>query len=101
MGFFFRKSFRFGPARVNLSKAGLGVSGGTKGARLGIGTRGAYIAGGLKGIYYRKRLGGAGGHSSGESELSVAAVIAIWLVILAGGAIVGVVLWFMVWAMLR
>jgi hypothetical protein len=56
---------------------------------LGLGTRGAYITAGLKGIYYRKRLGSAGVNSSGESELSVAAVIVTWLVILAVGAIVG------------
>ncbi len=44
MGFFFRKSLRLGPVRLNLSKSGVGVSGGIRGARVGIGTRGPYVA---------------------------------------------------------
>ena len=35
MGFYFRKSFKVGPARINLSKSGIGWSIGTKGFRFG------------------------------------------------------------------
>ena len=97
MGFFFRKSFRLGPVRLNLSKSGLGISGGVKGARLGLSARGAYIAGGLKGIYFRKRLGGAASDSGAEPQISTAAAIAIWLVMLSAGAILFAALTFFLW----
>ncbi len=58
MGFFFRKSFGFGPLRLTLSKSGLGASVGVKGFRYGIRPDGrAYINAGRYGIYYRKELG--------------------------------------------
>lgn len=58
MGFYLRKSFRAGPIRFNLSKSGIGVSGGVTGARLGMSsTGGAYVHGGRGGLYYRKSLG--------------------------------------------
>ena len=64
MGFYIRKSFTTGPIRFNLSKGGMGISGGVKGARLGISSRGqAYVHGGRGGLYYRKTLGT--GRSSG------------------------------------
>ena len=56
MGIFFRKSFRLGPFRFNLSKSGVGVSAGVKGARIGAGPHGPYIAGGKDGIYFRENL---------------------------------------------
>ena len=60
MGFFLRKSFRLGPARLNLSKSGLGLSGGVKGARLGVTSRGKpYFFGGRHGLYVRESLGGS------------------------------------------
>jgi hypothetical protein len=40
MGFRFRKSIKLGPFRLNLSKNGVGVSAGVKGARVGVGPRG-------------------------------------------------------------
>lgn len=40
MGFFYRKSVRFGPFRVNLSKSGVGASVGTRGIRTGVSARG-------------------------------------------------------------
>jgi hypothetical protein len=58
MGLFFRKSIKFGPFRVNLSKSGIGFSGGVKGARISTGPRGTELHLGRKGIYYRKKLGG-------------------------------------------
>jgi uncharacterized protein DUF4236 len=58
MGWFLRKSFRFGPIRLNLSKRGLGVSIGVKGARIGVDATGKpYAAGGRYGLYFRERLG--------------------------------------------
>jgi len=48
MAFYLRKHFNSGPLRLNLSKGGLGLSGG------GGGVRGAYVHGGRQGLYYRK-----------------------------------------------
>lgn len=73
MGFYLRKGFNFGPIRVNLSKSGLGVSAGVKGARIGINSQGrAYVHGGRHGLYYRKNLGSVGslGKSSGIGNFS-------------------------------
>jgi hypothetical protein len=57
MGFYIRKSFKFGPIRFNLSKSGLGVSAGVKGARIGIDAKGEkYVHLGRGGIYYRQTL---------------------------------------------
>lgn len=58
MSFYLRKSIKVGPIRFNLSKSGIGVSGGVKGLRVGTGPRGNYIHMGRGGIYYRKTLGG-------------------------------------------
>src|SRR2546427_6281950 len=50
MPWFLRKSFLFGPLRLNLSKRGLGASVGVTGARLGIDATGKpYAAGGRAG----------------------------------------------------
>lgn len=67
MGFYIRKSFGFGPLRLNLSRSGLGASIGVKGARLGVGPRGTYIHAGRGGLYYRKTLG-AGSSGQGASS---------------------------------
>lgn len=56
MGFFLRKSIKFGPFRINLSKSGIGVSGGIKGARISAGPKGTQLNVGRKGLYYRKQL---------------------------------------------
>lgn len=40
--------------RLNLSKGGVGLSGGVTGARIGLSPRGAYVHGGRHGLYYRK-----------------------------------------------
>ena len=56
MGIFFRKSVRVGPFRFNLSGAGVGVSVGIPGLRIGTGPRGNYISAGRGGIYYRAAL---------------------------------------------
>jgi hypothetical protein len=57
MGWFLRKSVRFGPVRINFSKRGIGMSAGVKGFRVGTGPRGPYVAGGRGGIYFRQQLG--------------------------------------------
>jgi len=52
----FRKSTKVGPFRLNFSKAGVGVSVGVKGARVGVNSRNTYIQVGRGGIYYRKHF---------------------------------------------
>ncbi len=104
MGFYLKKSFRAGPVRFNLSKSGLGLSSGVKGARVGTGPKGRYVHAGRHGLYYRKyassggkkrgrnaSAGAGGGDSSGILTVigMVAGVAAVvWLVnhpwILAG-----------------
>ncbi len=56
MGFYLRKGINFGPLRLNLSRSGLGVSFGVKGARIGIGPKGSYIHMGRGGLFYRQTL---------------------------------------------
>jgi len=56
MSFYIRKSVRFGPVRLNLSKSGVGVSFGVRGARLSTGPRGTYINMGSHGVYYRQKI---------------------------------------------
>jgi hypothetical protein len=58
VGLFFRKSIKVGPFRINLSKSGVGLSGGVKGACISTGPRGTELHLGRKGVYYRKKLGG-------------------------------------------
>ena len=57
MGWYIRKSKSFGPLRVNLSKSGIGMSVGVKGARVSFGPNGTYLNAGRNGLYYRKKLG--------------------------------------------
>lgn len=56
MGFFFRKSVNTGPVRINLSKSGVGVSTGVRGARVSFTPRGTFVNIGAHGVYYRRRL---------------------------------------------
>lgn len=50
MGLRFRKSFKIAPGiRLNLSKSGLGVSAGVRGARIGVNSRGTYTSVGIPG----------------------------------------------------
>ncbi len=87
MGLYLRKSFRAGPVRFNLSKSGLGLSGGVKGARLGVGPRGTYVHAGRHGLYYRKHL--SSGHTRTQSSsdgkgvtilfVAIAIVLGVWL----------------------
>lgn len=62
MGFYIRKSVSLGPIRFNLSKSGVGISAGVKGARIGIRPNGTcYLHGGRYGLYAREELGRIGG----------------------------------------
>lgn len=58
MGLYLRKSLSVGPFRFNLSKSGIGVSAGVRGARVGTGPRGNYVHVGRAGFYYRASLNG-------------------------------------------
>ena len=56
MGWSFRKSINIGPLRINLSRSGIGLSAGLKGARVSVGPKGAQIRMGKDGVYYQKTL---------------------------------------------
>jgi hypothetical protein len=58
MGLFFRKSFKIGPFRLNLSKSSIGLSVGVKGARISTGPRGTYLNVGRGGLSYQQKLDG-------------------------------------------
>jgi hypothetical protein len=53
-----RKSFAFGPLRVNVSRGGLGVSIGFSWLRVGVNGRGPYVQVGKSGVWYRRYLTG-------------------------------------------
>lgn len=58
MATFFRKAIKVGPFRLNLSKGGVGVSGGITGLRLGMDARGkSYVHAGRHGVYHKEYLG--------------------------------------------
>jgi len=76
MAFYLRKGLNLGPIRLNLSKSGLGVSGGITGARVGVGPKGPYVHGGRHGLYYRKyasqgRKEAGNGSSRADGELRI------------------------------
>jgi hypothetical protein len=56
MGVHLRTSIKVGPLRFNLSNAGIGVSGGVRGFRVGTGPRGNYISAGRHGRRYQAVL---------------------------------------------
>ena len=56
MPFYIRKSFNFGPLRINLSKSGGGASAGVTGFRIGTGPKGHHVHGGHGGLYFRKKI---------------------------------------------
>lgn len=69
MGFYIRKSLGFGPLRLNLSKSGIGVSAGVRGARVGVNSKGrSYVHCGRGGIYYRKFMGNGQSGDRGRSQ---------------------------------
>jgi len=56
VGWFFRRSVKVGPLRINFSKSGIGYSFGMRGLRVGRGPRGPYVSGGRYGFYFRQSL---------------------------------------------
>ncbi len=57
MGLYIKKSFNFGPFRINISKSGIGISIGVTGFRIGMKPNGkTYVHSGRKGLYYRKNI---------------------------------------------
>jgi hypothetical protein len=66
MGWFYRKSAKFGPFRLNFSKSGIGVSAGIRGARVSTGPKGTYVNLGRGGVYYRQKIGG--GYSAASTS---------------------------------
>jgi hypothetical protein len=58
MAFRVRTSVKVGPFKFNLSNAGIGVSAGIKGFRVGTGPRGNYIRIGAGGLSYRQTFSG-------------------------------------------
>jgi hypothetical protein len=58
MGFSLRKTFSFGPLRLNLSSGGIGASIGVRGLRIGVNRHGIYLHVGRGGVYYRTYLTG-------------------------------------------
>lgn len=62
MGWFYRRSAKFGPFRLNFSKSGIGVSAGIRGARVSTGPKGTYVNLGRGGMYYRQKI--SGGYSA-------------------------------------
>lgn len=56
MGFFLRKTKKFGLFNLNLSKNGLGFSFGIKGLRISAGSRGLQLNASHNGLYFRKSL---------------------------------------------
>ena len=56
MGWYLKKSFVFGPLRLNLSKSGIGASVGVKGLRVSTGPKGRQLNAGREGLYYRASL---------------------------------------------
>jgi len=94
MGWFLRKAFRFGPLRFNLSKSGVGISAGVKGARVGVDARGkGYVAGGRGGLYFRKRLASPGVATSPDElpeSLRPQLPFAVSVVLVVGLAILGI-----------
>src|ERR1039457_5293112 len=77
MGYFFRRSARVGPFRLNFSKAGIGASVGVTGARLTMTPRGTtYVTVGSHGFYYRETISHSSGRQTRTSDPPVAAPVA-------------------------
>ncbi len=68
MGFYFRRSVRFGPMWVNFSKSGVGFSAGVRGARISTGPRGTYVHAGTNGFYYSQKVAGPYGRTASSSS---------------------------------
>ncbi len=76
---------------MNVSKSGLGVSAGVKGAHIGIGPKGPYVSGGKDGVYFGEKLdlptSGVNATESTKTKL-VLVIIAAAILFLAGMVLV-------------
>lgn len=82
-----RKSLIGSFSRLNLSKSGLGVSGGLRGLRLGTGPGGPYLAAGLKGLFVRHKLTGSGNNGAKpdpEEAMSTGAAFVYIIIVMVG-----------------
>ena len=70
MGFYLKQSKSIGTFRVNLSKSGIGVSSGEKGARISKCPRGTTVHAGSTGIYYRKTISKEKNASSDNKKIT-------------------------------
>lgn len=75
MGFFYRKSKKIGPFRINLSKSGIGLSTGVKGLRYSVGPRGSYVTVGRRGVYYRKKISSSRGSKSSSASGALGIIV--------------------------
>lgn len=66
MRFSFSRSVKFGPLRVNVSKRGVGLSAGVKGARVSVGPRGTLVTLGRGGFRYQTSFGASPRQTSGR-----------------------------------
>jgi hypothetical protein len=81
MGWNWRKAFRFGPLRINLSKKGVGYSLGVRGFRVGRDAKGQdYSQTSIPGTGIYKRS--YSGRTSGSKNWSLAALVAVFLILL-------------------
>lgn len=72
MGFSFRKSFKLGPVRLNVSRSGMGASIGVRGARVGVSAKGrAYGHVGAGGVGSRFSSGGGKGRGRAGGPASI------------------------------
>ena len=81
MGWNWRKAFRFGPLRINLSKKGVGYSLGVRGFRVGRDAKGQdYSQTSIPGTGIYKRS--YSGRTSGSKNWTLAALVAVFLILL-------------------
>lgn len=79
MGFYYRRSMRLGPFRVNLSRSGVGYSVGGRGFRTGVSARGRrYTNVSIPGTGLGYRVsGGRGGRGSGGCAVVLIASVVV------------------------
>lgn len=90
MGWSYRKSYKVGPVRVNLSKRGVGISAGVKGARISTGPSGTRFYGGFGPFRYIKTLGSGRGQSANNSSSIISSIAALGClsIVVIGGVVV-------------
>jgi len=86
MGFSFRKSIGFGPFRVNLSKSGVGVSTGVKGARISTGPSGTKVYGGWGPFRYQKNVAPGMGSLEPRGKRGAWGIGTFFMLIVVAGA---------------